>query len=367
MMGRSEWPLSPSLPTSDSLRLQRPLSGTAEGSAAINTPAVRTPLWALWGDSQAEGVCVSDDEKLWAAIVQQWDAARSTTGDPRGNARRLSERIDVLPFAASGDDGWDWCEQLAPVEQAWGVQGHLILIAELADLRVLADSARRRPRTDESVPVETAGTRRSWLRFAPNFVVHAARGLLLDGQSQELRRLRFRPGPLTVSPSAAEQPPFPPSSVERDSGAPTTADAAERWQAIAGRLRRQSDQPILLIYAPLRPLVVDGHVLWDRPEPIDPAWIQILRDHDIGWIDCYDALVEMARSGDFPHGFHNGRIGNGHLNAAGYRVIARHICESIARGTPSLPDQQAGPDQQVGPDRQTRQDRQAAQDRRAAL
>jgi len=296
-------------------------------SASSTRPGTR---WAFWGDSQAEGVCVSDDQKLWAAIEQQWARSHAAATKTQDQKASPSGQVHVLPFAASGDDGWDWYEQIPRVERAWDVQGHLILIAELSDLRVLAE-----PIPESVSPQSTeGGTRREWLRWTPDFVVHAARGLLLDPRTRQLRRLRFRPGPLI------EDSPRKEAATEKDAetrwklGDPifsirSSGKSNKLWGAIAKRLREQSDRPILLIYAPLRPLIVDGRVLWKRPETIDPVGIDLLAEQHIGWVDCYEIFVKAGRTGRFPHGFHNGQIGNGHLNTLGYHLIAEQVCKRL--------------------------------------
>ena len=54
---------------------------------------------ALWGDSQAEGVCVADREKLFAQ-------AEAIAGG----------RMQVFPSARSGEDAADWLTQMPAVE-----------------------------------------------------------------------------------------------------------------------------------------------------------------------------------------------------------------------------------------------------------
>ena len=68
---------------------------------------------ALWGDSQAEGVCVDDEDKLFSLIEQ-----------------RIPGSV-VLPFAVSGDDAIDWITQFSLVEKCvkGGPARHLTLRA----------------------------------------------------------------------------------------------------------------------------------------------------------------------------------------------------------------------------------------------
>ena len=72
---------------------------------------------ALWGDSQAEGVCVADQQKLFA------------------QAEAIAEgRLQVFPLARSGEDAADWLTQMPAVEQALDLDMHVLLVVDLEDL-----------------------------------------------------------------------------------------------------------------------------------------------------------------------------------------------------------------------------------------
>jgi hypothetical protein len=47
-------------------------------------------------------------------------------------------------------------------------------------------------------------------------------------------------------------------------------------------------------------------------------------------IDTREQLRRSAQQGRWPHGFHNGYIGQGHLNAVGNSLVAAHLIRSIS-------------------------------------
>ena len=42
-------------------------------------------------------------------------------------------------------------------------------------------------------------------------------------------------------------------------------------------------------------------------------------------VDARPELRRAALGGRWPHGFHNGQIGSGHLNAVGNHIVASHL------------------------------------------
>ena len=48
-------------------------------------------------------------------------------------------------------------------------------------------------------------------------------------------------------------------------------------------------------------------------------------------VDARDELrSSVASDGRWPHGFHNGRIGSGHLNQVGNQVLAARLVEGLS-------------------------------------
>jgi len=71
------------------------------GKTDISEPTSNTVRIALWGDSQAEGVCVPDRDKLFKQLE-----------------RRYAPRVEVFPLARSGDNVADWVAQIPAVAAA---------------------------------------------------------------------------------------------------------------------------------------------------------------------------------------------------------------------------------------------------------
>jgi hypothetical protein len=270
----------------------------------MDLPGSSTTRVALWGDSQAEGVCLPDDQKLWAVLERQF------------------EDTDVLPLAESGDNAGHWLAQFANVEQAFDLDAHLILIHELADLKVLSFDAPG-SRNIPKLPV--------WIDYVPDFVLASGRRLLFTETNQR-RELRFTIGPVNHSSTS-------PDSVE------TTVGESGSWATPARRLRAATNLPITVVYAPIigssdvgasnigsstvgsrmiGPTKVDTG---DGDDAATQCLAAALGEQRIGFIDCRDRFRNAIKSGRYPHGFHNGRIGSGHLNALGNRLIAETVSD----------------------------------------
>ncbi len=265
---------------------------------------------ALWGDSQAEGVCLSDDAKLFA------------------QAERLFERrgrsLAVLPFARSGEDAASWLPQMPRVEPEFSIQAHVLLVVDLPDLVATAEVG------DEVVALGDGPARRAgrtvsdravFVRVLPDFVIHGARRLLTEADGNTPRRLRFAPGPVRKSVAESAE-----ATVEFD------------WPAIMGGIRATTELPVVILYAPPIPLIVDGRLVRAAPhaEQVD-AMRAAAESKGITLVDLRSRLLRSAQEGAFPHGFHNGQIGVGHLNADGYRILAAALVDTLREIIPPEP------------------------------
>lgn len=266
-----------------------------ESSATVARPLLRV---ALWGDSQAEGVCVPDDEKLFA------------------QAQRLASKevsLNIFPLARSGEDAAVWLTQMPAVERAWQIDVHVMLIAELPDLY----SATEAPLPPIS---DTDGVRHNLAAYLPAFVVQSARHVLTEAEGDAPRRLRFSLGP--VAPEG-------PSPSGASAGSPADPDWSELMRSIA----TFTDRPVILLYAPRRPEIIGGSVRRGVPSPAAVAAMRrAARAHaKIVVASAAPALLDSATAGAWPHGFHNGRIGSGHLNATGYRIVAKRLVQAVGQ------------------------------------
>ena len=98
------------------LRRHSDRSAGDAGKTSIRPDQEQTRV-ALWGDSQAEGVCVNDAQKIFA------------------QAQQLSQgEIEVFPLTRSGEDVADWLTQFPAVEKELNIDVHVLLIVDLPDL-----------------------------------------------------------------------------------------------------------------------------------------------------------------------------------------------------------------------------------------
>lgn len=249
---------------------------------------------ALWGDSQAEGVCVRDDEKIFAQ-AERLAADRS--------AAKL--RLNVFPLARSGEQAADWLTQLPRVERELSIDVHVLLITELPDL-ISAPEAPLAPPSEADVERANAAI----AARLPAFVIQAARRVLTEADDATPRRLRFSIGPVAATEPAAAN----------------GDNAATDWPAVMAAIRQASTQPMVILYAPQTPLIIDGRIVADDRDADQFAEMQTAAEA-VGLIvvDAGQSLRRSAAAGDWPHGFHNGYIGQGHLNAVGNRLVAERL------------------------------------------
>jgi lysophospholipase L1-like esterase len=248
---------------------------------------------ALWGDSQAEGVTVADDEKLFAAI----QAASQNT-------------LDVYPLAISGDSLGRWLLQMPWAESELAVNEHWFLIVDLEDL------------IDRSLPDATKSGRLYGITsYLPAFTVVAAKNLLTDVEGNP-RQLRFSLGRQSST--------MPIDSIKQSAASPLEGWDEPRWTTLMRELRSRSELPIRILYCPPRPMIVGNHVDFEPPF-IEAASIAARSAEAAGieWIDLTEPLAISAQSGRWAHGFHNGQFGVGHLNATGNRVVAQAILAAL--------------------------------------
>lgn len=255
------------------------------GKTSIRARSDDVTRVALWGDSQSEGVCVCDEHKIFA-----W-------ADRLGGGR-----CEVFPFARSGDNAADWLAQLPLVEERLSIDLHVFQIVELSDLQAASDGPRRVVSNDEAIDQIA-----KWL---PAFIIQAVRNLATDADRTTHRTLRFSLGPV----SAPGHP--PPSDFEHHFD----------WSASFRAIATATNRPVLILYAPRVPQIMDGKVEFDDPEADEfVAMRESARSAGFFVADASESLRKSARLRAWPHGFHNGRIGSGHLNEIGNRIVASYL------------------------------------------
>lgn len=263
---------------------------------------------AVWGDSQAEGVCVADTDKLHQQIQSRADQA----GCP----------LSVFPMARSGDDLSDWLVQIPRVESKLGVDVHVLLIAELADLDVVLPGVT----AESSSPVLPPLTLRNRIvQACPAFLIQAIRQTLSNPDDTP-RQLRFRVGPVE-NPGAdlgTER------NIFEEAVVPTPeVRNAEDSKGIIESIIKSTEKTIVVVYAPIIPVSLKA----SQSEHDQETWLKPLTvasdRREIIFIDMREMLLRSAEANRWPHGFHNGQFGVGHLNAVGYELIAGQVVETL--------------------------------------
>jgi hypothetical protein len=248
---------------------------------------------ALWGDSQAEGVCVSDHEKIPAQVM-----------DLSGG------KLQVIPLARSGDDCNDWISQLERVEANRDLDAHVFLVVEWTDWLL-------QPEQPQETPSAIANTLATTF---PAFMIQAARNIVTSGNDLRPRTLRFRPGPV-ASHGASRG--IPPEEIKQ-------TPRAERLDIQLARVFSSTKLPCVFLYAPKLPAIVDGQIKTDDPdEPLFKQLESFTTGRKSLVVDVRSALAASAANDRWPRGFHNGQFGVGHYNAAGNHILASAVIRAI--------------------------------------
>lgn len=269
---------------------------------------------ALWGDSQAEGVSVDDADKLFAKIESE------SSGD-----------LNVYPLARSGEDAADWVTQIPRVEKQFGIDQHVILVVEPADLLAAVEAPVASPSASDATTADAALAAK-----LPAFVIQAARNVLREPDGATPRRLRFAVGPESgasvpiVAESKSQDSRQTGSSMQSDGS--LSRDGSTLWLDALTAIRNATELPVVLLYAPLAPHIADGKIRWQ--DPTADQFLSLQKAAEALGISVVDARDELRNSvasdGRWPYGFHNGLIGSGHFNQVGYQVLAARLVEELS-------------------------------------
>jgi hypothetical protein len=286
----------------------------SEGWATTTIGPHGLPGWApkqssqrvvLWGDSQVEGFCIDDADKLCNQLVHL--------------AELDSRSIDCIPVGRSGTDAIDWQSQIAQADALWTPQAHLFVIAELSDLLCL-DPTLHSTQTDDRWQAESPSVVVWARRLRAEAIFQAARNILLDPATGSVRSLRWSVG--RSRPAGSEKAVVDPPKNEN----PTYERIAERLK----ELDQSLDHRFGIVYAPAVPRFA-GDVITTHPD--DLAWEELkqrLEERKIVTIDCRQAFIDRwNQNNQVTRGFHQGQLSYGHLNATGNRLIGQAILNRL--------------------------------------
>lgn len=293
---------------SESLGGSDPVSDGKIVNRASEARGKRTKI-ALWGDSQVEGVCVSDHEKIFAC------------------AERLGA-FDVFPLARSGQDAADWLTQMSAVEAELQIDLHVFFVSDLEDLLSVDKAPLAPPSFDEEVNAKSAIS--AWL---PAFVIQGARYLLTEADGATRRRLRFTVGPVRNDSDGDDSDGDTLDSKYQErsvKGKSRDLAQSQSWDQTFEIIRRATRLPVIIFDAPVTPQVIDGQVrVMTEKDPVYLAMRDSAQRNGLWVVTARDSLLASARQGHWPHGFHNGQFGVGHLNATGNAVVASVLAEAM--------------------------------------
>jgi hypothetical protein len=259
----------------------------------------------LWGDSQAEGVCVDDRDKIFSLTE------RLINGDQAGVTDDQASEATIFPFTQSGEDLADWLPQMSWAEANVDVDIHVILMTEMPDLRL---------ENLDTAPMAINATQNWRATHFPAFVIQSARHLLTEANDETPRQLRFGLGPVNATQVVA-------SEIDQSHVVSSETD----WAPTIDAITASTDQPVMLLYAPVLPRIVGGQAIWDDADADDFDRLKFLAEaNGMTVVDVRSDFRQSASQGRWTHGFHNGQFGAGHLNETGNTIVARRLSEALA-------------------------------------
>lgn len=285
------------------------------------TPNGAAERLVLWGDSQVEGFCVNDDEKIGHQLVSMAQ-------------RELKRTIECIPFGRSGTDAIDWIDQLKAVDQHLRPEFHVWIVAELSDLQCLSDGKQGRGTVSRWKKPSN-----HWIAVAKDWraetAFHVARRLLLDPITGQLRSLRWSLGPIrntNLSPQTPHTGTVSSGAADADV-AGTTQSRPDPTAVVADVILKVNESlhnRLIVLYAPAVPRFAADIAM---THPDDAAWERLasaLADRKVRVVDCRPRFREhWDQHGTITRGFHNGTPSYGHLNATGNRLIGEAILDAL--------------------------------------
>jgi hypothetical protein len=132
--------------------------------------------------------------------------------------------------------------------------------------------------------------------------------------------------------------PFLPHARIPDSTTPE-APAIERlvsWEI--GQLKDSCGDKVVILYLPETPRPGKNNtIVWDDPDPVRGIVENECRRQGISFVYTGEAFERLFKEhNQFPRGFPNSVIGNGHLNSQGHAVVASVLAEALQAKYPEL-------------------------------
>lgn len=267
----------------------------------------------VWGDSYVEAHQVGDKQKIPQIITEKLDQ------------RGLGGQLICFGVGMSGDSVADYYFEIPKYESAIeGIVAHYIVITGLGD--ILPDQA-----TDNKKGIFTSNplllSEDNW---KPRF--QKIKNLFYKLQ------LSFIWKPLISFPATIAQLRFMPGKQSRKVNNEINEKSGDvysdqflikSWNYLLGKLKVQTEHPLVFVYAPTVPEIRNGKVLTASPknESIE-LFIKIAGTYDVQVLNATESFVSFYEdTGLFPRGFANTEPAEGHFNRYGHAIVASIIVD----------------------------------------
>jgi hypothetical protein len=101
----------------------------------------------------------------------------------------------------------------------------------------------------------------------------------------------------------------------------------EAWRFLLRELDSTTEAPILFVYAPPTPALLEGKLVLENPEKnLANHFSSLCKEQGMGFVSLEEPFLRfLEENGRFAKGFHNSRPWEGHYNADGHRLVAEAI------------------------------------------
>lgn len=268
-----------------------------DGSHDADAPRV-----VFWGDSYVEALQIPHGLKMHEQFRRFWQQAQEGP-------------VVSVAAALSGRDPSDVYFLLPRMESVFQpIMCHVVVI-HLSELRAPRGWTPGTPPFRESIEEPLLQK----FRFIP----HRYRMTAWWDVFREASRttLRFGPGEVTL-PKARN-------------GVPAGAHSPQMayWRSALEALRGQTDRPMLIVRISAYPRIKDGRIEVADPRAQSSAMLgELCRETGMGYVDLHPYFAEYLKTtGQLPRGFAQTIPGEGHLNTAGHRLVARAVFDALRR------------------------------------
>lgn len=265
-----------------------------------------TPVIAIWGDSYVEALHIHDSHKVSAVLTS------------------LLARAGIDATAASiGMSGWNvgHHKELMPKYQSLcDISNHFIVLGQINDILPGPDSYQVLPETVEFTPKFKTFGFNTLRRFCYEARAEFLWALIRDSRTS-LRSMRFLPGP--TAGGGVESP-----AVEATVSKDTLTSMLRSVDEVASG-------PLTFVHLPYTPRIEDGAIALDDPDrALASLFAEACDAADVGFLDMAPHFKrEYLENGNFSRGFENTKLGEGHLNEVGNRLLAEAIAVQIQETT----------------------------------